>query len=142
MTPPIFSPQNHPNPTRGRGVTLPHVKTRPSDERSPDNAPLRSDSYQNGYTCKPKTRPQKNTRGKLNPDDPRPAPFTRGTKNQKIAIRGHNYNRTGVLGGLRSTYRADSAIMNSRVKKCKGFESPARAHGIRGTACSSRYEGS
>jgi hypothetical protein len=47
-------------PERGEGGSYcPHVKTRPSDKRSPDIAPSRSDSNQKGYLFRPKTRPIK-----------------------------------------------------------------------------------
>ena len=89
----------HALPERGEGGShRPHVKTRPSDERSPDTAPPRSDSNQKGYTYEPKTHPIQTRHGTLNPDDPRPTPFTR--TNEKP---GNRYKRPRLQAQLTLT---------------------------------------
>jgi hypothetical protein len=75
---------------RGEGGSYrPHVKTKPSDERSPDITPLKSDSNQKGYTYEPKTR-HKSDQAQINePQRSRAVPFTRNNEKPETLMISH-----------------------------------------------------
>jgi hypothetical protein len=61
-----------------------------SDERSPENAPPRSDSTKRGTHANKKPHPKQTRHGTLNPDDPRPTPFTPNNEKPETLMTSHH----------------------------------------------------